>query len=588
MSDAAVSFPGTARRQAPVLRSAWTVALVGLPALVVLLTGYQRRNLSDDGLIYTRAVRQVLAGNGPLFNLGERAETSTSTLWQWLLVLVGWLLPGDVGVLAVGFGLLLSAVGVALAVDATRRLHAVPGRLLLPAGVLLPLALPPFWDYATSGLETGLQTFFLGAAWWVIVRCRSGMSARGAILAAIVIGLGPLVRPDLAVVTMAFLAVLMVVSRISWRVRAGAVVAAGVLPVAYEVFRAGYYGVLVPLPALTKEGSATEWRRGLAYLRDFVSPYWLYVPLLAVAALLVLTAVHLARRSGWRTGLRGDLLVAAAPVACAGVLSLYVLKVGGDYMHARMFLPALFLLVLPVLVIPARWSGGLLAAVVAGWAVLAVSPLRSPYDGGGGELTPSLGTQNIRLDAIRLTGQQHPVSASDWLSQGYFGWLPETVARAESTGRTLAHGPDGAFELYPLRADAPADFVLTAGYLGATGAAVPLDQTVADLLGLAYPLGAHMQLGARSLPGHEKPLGLAWLYADYGQAAPAVLPAGLDPAAVEAARRALACGQLRELQESVRAELTAARFWDNLVGSVSRTRLRIPTDPFVAEQQFCR
>jgi arabinofuranosyltransferase len=58
-------------------------------------------------------------------------------------------------------------------------------------------------------------------------------------------------------------------------------------------------------------------------------------------------------------------------------------------------------------------------------------------------------------------------------------------------------------------------------------------------------------------------------------------------AQVLAARHALHCGALADLMNSVDAPLTFGRFWDNLTGSVDRTSLRVPGDPFVAERQFC-
>ena len=55
--------------------------------------GWTRRWMSDDGLIVLRTVRNILAGNGPVFNVGERVEANTSTLWQYLIAAFGWI-PG--------------------------------------------------------------------------------------------------------------------------------------------------------------------------------------------------------------------------------------------------------------------------------------------------------------------------------------------------------------------------------------------------------------------------------------------------------------------------------------------------------------
>jgi hypothetical protein len=56
---------------------------------------------------------------------------------------------------------------------------------------------------------------------------------------------------------------------------------------------------------------------------------------------------------------------------------------------------------------------------------------------------------------------------------------------------------------------------------------------------------------------------------------------------IRAARHAMTCGELAELLASVREPMTAGRFWSNLIGSIHRTRLVIPSDPIEAEHHFC-
>ncbi|HEY3652166.1 MAG TPA: hypothetical protein VGL33_29630 [Streptosporangiaceae bacterium] len=65
--------PDTARTQ-------WNRAITVAAVVLIAILGYLTRWICDDGLIFTRAVEQILAGNGPVYNLGERAETSTSAL----------------------------------------------------------------------------------------------------------------------------------------------------------------------------------------------------------------------------------------------------------------------------------------------------------------------------------------------------------------------------------------------------------------------------------------------------------------------------------------------------------------------------
>jgi arabinofuranosyltransferase len=115
-------------------------------------------------------------------------------------------------------------------------------------------------------------------------------------------------------------------------------------------------------------------------------------------------------------------------------------------------------------------------------------------------------------------------------------------------------------------------------------------RTAVDVNGLASPLAGHLLLQERGRPGHEKWLPTAWAVAEYAD--PAAIDTMKDTpdvnkAQVHAAQRALSCGGIKELVDSVNQPMSMGRFWDNLTGALSRTDLRIPADPFAAERQFC-
>lgn len=94
--------------------------------------GLRHRWAGDDSLIYTHTLRQILAGNEPVFNARERAESSTGTLSQWLVAL-GALITG-VDVLLVAVALASSPLPSDTCWPGTRRSDCTAqGRYLLPS-----------------------------------------------------------------------------------------------------------------------------------------------------------------------------------------------------------------------------------------------------------------------------------------------------------------------------------------------------------------------------------------------------------------------------------------------------------------------
>ena len=102
--------------------------------------GWTRRWMSDDGLIVLRTVRNLLAGNGPVFNVGERVEANTSTLWQYLITAVAWVTDARLEDIATWLALTFTVVAAASATHATGRywqLSAQQTVAVIPFGVMI-------------------------------------------------------------------------------------------------------------------------------------------------------------------------------------------------------------------------------------------------------------------------------------------------------------------------------------------------------------------------------------------------------------------------------------------------------------------
>jgi arabinofuranosyltransferase len=569
----------------------WPQRLVlAAPVVWVLAAGWRYRWMTEDGFIYLRIVRQIEAGNGPVFNAGERVEAYTGTLWVGLLTLADVLLPFRLEWISVVGGLLLTAAGVAMATAGSVRLWGGAGgdRWLAPVGAILFVALNPVWAYATSGLENGLAFAWIGGCVLVLARwsTRSGPMRWPA---AVVLGLGWLVRPELVLLSATFLAAVVVADRRqqSWRQRAGLAAAAMALPVAYQLFRMGYFGSIVPNTGIAKEGSEPALQRGWRYLRDFVDPYLLVIPVVALVAGGHVPLV----RDAWRERDRRRFATTVALTGGGAANAAYVVLVGGDYHHARLFLPALLAFVAPVAVVPvARRHAATL--VVGAWAAVAAVALRPAQFG-----------DNPIADGFIATRPTNEVTSDDVDDLG-FAALRQTLSEEGSAAELGIR----RFEALPftLDPDVPVPIAALRG-VGITAYVAGTDVHVLDTFGLADTLTAHLERrhpGARLFPaaGHEKPLPDPWLVARLADPGATItgnpipefgvplIPRTDGAAFVEEvawARAALACPDIEELLDAARADLTFGQFLDNVAGSFGNARMRIPPDPEEAYRQFC-
>jgi arabinofuranosyltransferase len=601
--DPAASVTGRSQRrhEERLRRSrAWRhVALVVLvlsPALLLLVMGWRYKWIGDDGFINLRVVQQIGAGNGPVFNRGERVEAGTSPAWIALLAAADFLTPVRLEWLAVTLGLALAVTGVVLATLATLHLLPHPRRgPPLPLGALAFVALPATWTYATAGLEGGLSFAWIGASWFALTRAASSAPDEESRpdrprLALVIIGLGPLVRPDFALVALPFLVAVLLVRRDGgWPARVRALGWALLVPVVAEILRAGYYGLLVPNTALAKEASQSYWSQGWRYLTDFTSTYLLVIPLLALAAA---TVVLVATAHGTDRRRIGVVVGAAATAGLA--LTCYWVRIGGDWMHARVLLPALLCLLLPTMVVSIRNWSWTVALVVVGWALVCATTMRPSAAGTHGIIDPRWspahladGKQIVTLDDYRALT---PADDSYWTRIRRF-------ADAGGTGLLLFQ-PGTKLEPLPIvHQPSGAPKVIVRGLpIGLVSFAAGPDVYIADGYGLADPVGSHFELDHRGRPGHEKFGPSVWTIARFakpGVELPLVYEAFFDPphqvstAKLDAARAALACADVRDLLEATRDDLTPTRFLENLFGSPRRTTFRLSGDPLKARDEVC-
>jgi len=633
-ADVAANFPALPRRSvavtvgrpsfpydATVRVSLWVSVVV-----VSVLFGWgawQRRWIADDGLIVLRTVRNLLAGNGPVFNAGERVEANTSVVWTYLVYVGSWLnWPMRLEYVALVLALLLSVAGLAMLMLGTGRLFA-PGLLgrravILPAGALVYIAVPPARDFATSGLESGLVMAYLGLLWWMMVcwsqvhQCPGGQRPRGRVFIgtlAVVAGCSVLVRPELALIGGLAL-IMMLIAAKGGRRRALIVVAGGLLPVAYQIFRMGYYGLLFPGTALAKDAAGDKWSQGVIYLSNFNRPYALWVPaVLLVGLALVVSA-------GRRKGIRYTPPRSPGPLArsvqspsavvvfilVSGLLqALYWIRQGGDFMHGRVLLAPLLCLLAPVAVVPVvfpdgtrlsreagYWLAGTVSALwmaIAGWSLWAAN---SPGMGDDATRVTYSGIVDERRFYAQATGHAHPLTAADYLDYPRMRAVLVALNNTPDGALLLPSGNYDQWDLVPpirpeSRPDAPppkGPHTVFFTNLGMVGMNVGLDVRVIDQIGLANPVASHTARLQHGRIGHDKNLFPDWVIADgpWVKWYPGV-PGYLDAQWVAQAEKALQCPATEAVLNSVRAPMGFHRFVSNFLNSFEFTRYRIDRVP---------
>jgi arabinofuranosyltransferase len=628
-ADVALKIPAPSRRPVAIAvgRPAFPydatvrVSLWASVAVVALLFGWgawQRRWIADDGLIVLRTVRNLLAGNGPVFNAGERVEANTSVVWTYLVYAGSWLSwPMRMEYVALALALLLSVAGLAMLMLGTGRLFA-PGLLgrravMLPAGALVYIAVPPARDFATSGLESGLVMAYLGLLWWMMVCWSQALRVRpsGRVFIgtlAFVAGCSVLVRPELALVGGLAL-IMMLVAAKGWRSRVLIVVAGGLLPVGYEIFRMGYYALLFPGTALAKDAAGDKWSQGMIYLSNFNRPYALWVPAVLLAGLGLV--VFVGRRKGIRytpapthralaRSVQSPTAVVVFILVSGLLQALYWTRQGGDFMHGRVLLVPLLCLLAPVAVVPVvfpdgtrlsreagYWLAGAVSALwmaTAGWSLWAAN---SPGMGDDATRVTYSGIVDERRFYAQATGHAHPLTAADYLD---YPRMRAVLVALNNTPQGVLLLPSGNYDQWdlvpPIAPNAPpapaqkGPHTVFFTNLGMVGMNVGLDVRVIDQIGLANPLAAHTARLQHGRIGHDKNLFPDWVIADgpWVKWYPGV-PGYLDAQWVAQAEAALKCPATQAVLNSVRAPMSFHRFISNLLHSYEFTRYRIDRVP---------
>lgn len=284
----------------------------------------------DDAYISFRYAQNLVAGQGLVFNAGERVEGYTN--FSWTIILAFFIRLGfEPSPVAIGLGALFSVATLWL----VYRFLKLTSLRDSPVPIIATLCLAldgSFALWAVSGMETSTFAFLVLAALtsylWEWENEKPGFLS-GALLA-----LAAMTRPE-GMLVLGVVVIHQALARLILRrklLASADVARAGVfltLYLPYFLWRYYYYGFLLPntfYAKVTVRGTEAQHLRGLRHLETFVNVHlgWL-LPLLVLVPLLK------RKSSFWLTSLLALVLVYAS----------YIVYVGGDWSVGRFFVPIL-------------------------------------------------------------------------------------------------------------------------------------------------------------------------------------------------------------------------------------------------------
>jgi hypothetical protein len=383
----------------------------------------------DDAYISFRYAANLAAGEGLVFNPGERVEGYSNLLWTLgaAVAIRAGIEPMLAAKLAGLLSLLLTLV----------ILHRLLGRTVdgLPAraaGLLLFALSVPSAYWSVQGMETPFFTLLLTAAFWRLGEELDPDRPAGFPWSALLLAAACLTRPEGPIYLAAVLGARVSAGRRPWR-RDLAWLALFLGPLALHLaWRRAYYGEWLPNTYFAKGSAGAGFSPaahadGLAYIGAFLGAAWWIPALLALLGVVALVLAFIPGGGG-TPARRGRLLT---PLLWLAGACFFAWQANGDWMpHDRFLVPAL-----PALALLAAAGIGLVAG-------LALRLAGRPAGVAAGVILALLLATGLAVDA----GQESGLPTASRLSEPEQPrLLPMAMALMETLrdGETVVYGDIG-------------------------------------------------------------------------------------------------------------------------------------------------
>lgn len=277
--------------------------------------------LSDDAFITFRSVDNIVAGAGPLWNMGERAQAFTNPLWA-LILSIAYFFTREILFTSIAVSFAFSfAAALIFAYKISR------DSISAAAGFLILFSSKAFVDYTSSGLENPLIYFLLAAFAWYFLK-KEG-SRKNIFILAILASLSVTTRMDTGLILAPALVYIL------WKNRTFKTfwtIAAGFAPfLAWEIFAIIYFGFPFPNTAYAKLNT------GIPASESLLQGFWYFMYSLRNDPATI-AAIFFAPFSIFLFGnTKEDKIRKGAIILGCLLYVAYVFKIGGDFMGGRFF-----------------------------------------------------------------------------------------------------------------------------------------------------------------------------------------------------------------------------------------------------------
>jgi hypothetical protein len=280
----------------------------------------------------------LVEGKGLVYNVGERVEGYTNFLWT-ILIAGGMRLHLDPIKFTSALGIIFFALTIFTFIYISWRLFGIQN----PFGVFIPLTAlglsihPDFKIFATGGLETSFFTFLITAGFGGLIFSKRRFSF---LLTGFAFVLAMMTRPDGMIFYVLSVIFLIVTSSSTSRRLLYFLAPLVVVYMPYYIFRFLYYHYPFPNTYYARSAYLPWWDQGLKYLVLYFKSYYIFflLPLLGLISLFKRKASlkRLAHLPLHFTPIQNSVFLS---IIFSVVYSLYLVRIGGDFMFARFFIP---------------------------------------------------------------------------------------------------------------------------------------------------------------------------------------------------------------------------------------------------------